>query len=56
MVISCGMIAFNEVTTTDHCELFLDLSRTIVLRNRCTPIPSPFNRKIQSNSPIALSI
>ena len=54
MVIACDMTAFNEVTTTDHCRQFLDLSKTIVLRNRITPIPCPFDRKLQSNSPIAV--
>ena len=54
MTIACGMTAFNEVTTTDHCGEFLDLLRTAVLENRSTPIPSPFDRKLQSNSPIAV--
>ena len=54
MMIACGMTAFNEVTTTDHCGGFLDLLGTIVLRNRSTPIPSPFDRRLQSNSPIAV--
>ena len=53
-MIACGMTAFNEVTTTDHCGGFLDLLGTIVLRNRSTPIPSPFDRRLQSNSPIAV--
>ena len=46
------MKAFNEVTTTDHCGLFLDISRTELLINIITPIPSSFDKQLQSNLPI----
>ena len=46
MMIPCEMTAFNEVATIDHCGQFFNLSRTVVLRNRNAPIPSPFDRKL----------
>ena len=47
------MIAFNEVTATYHCGLFIEISRTELLRKRITPAPSPFDRKLPSNSLVA---
>ena len=48
-VLRCVMTGFNEVTTLDHCEFFLDLTQ--VLKGKTTAIPLPFERQLQSKSP-----
>ena len=45
------MTEFNDITTSDHCGFFLDLSRGILLKGRITKLPSPFERQLKSNSP-----
>ena len=45
------MTGFNDITTSDHCGFFLDLSRDIILKGKTTQIPSPFERQLKSNSP-----
>ena len=45
------MTGFNDITTSDHCGFFLDLSRDVLLKGKTTSIPSPFERQLKSNSP-----
>ena len=45
------MTGFNNITTSDHCGFFLDLSRDVILKGKATQIPSPFERQLKSNSP-----
>ena len=33
-VLRCGMTGFNDITTSDHCVFFLDLSRDILLQEK----------------------
>ena len=40
-VIKCGMTGFNEITTSDHCRLFLDISRDIILKEKNSFHPTP---------------
>ena len=44
------MTGFNEVTTSDHCGFFLDLTRDVLLKGKTTTIPSTFERQLQSKS------
>ena len=50
----CGMISFNELTTTDHRGLHLDLSYTKVMKQKMIEHPSSFNRKLQSKCPTSI--
>ena len=50
-ILRCGMTGFNDITTSDHCRFFLDLSRDVILKGKITQIPSPFERQLKSNSP-----
>ena len=50
-ILKYGMTGFNDITTSDHCGFFLDLSRDVLLKGKTTPIPSPFERQLKSNSP-----
>ena len=50
-VLRCGMTRFNEVTTSNHCGFFLDLTRDVLLKGKTTTIPSSFERQLQSKSP-----
>ena len=50
-VTSCGMTAFNEITVSDHCGLFIDIKKDVVLKDNIVEAISPFSRKLQSNSP-----
>ena len=45
------MTGFNDITTSDHCGFFLDLSRDVLLKGNTTEIPSAFERQLKSNSP-----
>ena len=45
------MTEFNDITTSDHCGFFLDLSRDVILKGKTTQIPSPFERQLKLNSP-----
>ena len=45
------MTGFNDVTTSDHCGLFLDLTRDVLLKGKTTTIPSPFECQLKSKSP-----
>ena len=47
----CGMTAFNEITVLDHCGLFIDVKKDIVLKDKIIEVISPFSRKLQSNYP-----
>ena len=48
------MTAFNELTTTDHRGVHLDLSYNKVMKQKVIEHPSPFNRKLQSNYPTSV--
>ena len=48
------MTAFNELTTTDHRGLHLDLSYTKVMKQKLNEIPSPFDRQLQSKYPTSV--
>ena len=50
-ILGCGMTGFNNITTSDHCGFFLDLSRDVILKRKTTQISSPFERQLKSNSP-----
>ena len=43
-ILRCGMTGFNDITTSDHCGFFLDLSRDVLLKGNTTEIPSAFER------------
>ena len=45
------MTGFNDIATSDHCGLFLDLSRDVLLEGKTIKISSPFERQLKSNSP-----
>ena len=45
------MAEFNEVTTSDHCGFFIDLTQNVLLKGKTTTILSPFERQLQSKSP-----
>ena len=45
------MRGFNKITTSDYCELFIDISRDILLDDKLLFIPSSFERQLKSNSP-----
>ena len=49
-VLRCGMTGFNDITTSDHCRSFIDLSRDVLLKGKTTKIPSPFEHQLKSNS------
>ena len=51
----CGMIGFNEITTSDHCGLFMDVSRDVLLNDKITSIPFPLEKKVKSNSPTSVN-
>ena len=53
-LIQCGMTAFNELTTTDHRGLHLDLSFNKVMKQKANEIPSPFDRQLQSKCPTSV--
>ena len=53
-LIQCGMTAFNELTTTNHRGLHLDLSYTNVMKPKLIENPSPFNRQLQSKCPTSV--
>ena len=50
-VLRYDLTEFNDVTTSDHCGFFLDLSRDVLLKGKATTIPSPFERQLQLKSP-----
>ena len=50
-ILRCGMTGFNDITTSDHCGFFLDLSRNVILKGKTTTLPSFFERQLQSKSP-----
>ena len=50
-ILRCGMTGFNDITTSDHCGFFLDLSRDVILKGKTATIPSPFEIQLQSKSP-----
>ena len=50
-VLRCGLIEFNNITSSDHCGFFLDLSRDVLLKGKATTIPSPFEHQLQLKSP-----
>ena len=45
------MTGFNDMTTSNHCGFFLDLTRDVLLKGKATTIPSPFKRQLKSKSP-----
>ena len=45
------MTGFNDITPSDHCGFFLDLSRDVILKGKTTKFPSPFERQLKSNYP-----
>ena len=47
----CGLTGFNDVTTSNHCGFFLDITRDVLLKGKATTISSPFERQLQSKSP-----
>ena len=49
-ILRCGMTGFNDITTSDHCGFFLDLSRDVILKGKITIISSLFERQLQSKS------
>ena len=50
-ILRCEMTGFNDITTSDHCRSFIDLSRDVLLKGKTTKIPSLFERQLKSNSP-----
>ena len=50
------MIAFNELTTTDHRGFHLDLSYTKVMKQKANELPSPFDRQLQSKCPTSVRL
>ena len=50
-VMRCGLTGFNDVTTSNHCGFFLDITRDVLLKGKATTISSPFERQLQSKSP-----
>ena len=50
-ILRCGMTGFNDITTSNHCGFFVDLSRDVILKGKTITIPSPFKRQSQSKSP-----
>ena len=47
-ILRYGMTGFNDIITSDHYGLFIDLSRDVILKGKTTTIPSPFERQLQS--------
>ena len=41
-ILRYGMTGLNDITTSDHCGLCLDLSGYVILKSKSTTIPSPF--------------
>ena len=41
------MVAFNELTTSDHHELFIDVFKSAQLKHEIICILSTFERKLQ---------
>ena len=50
-ILRCGMTGFNDITTSNYYEFFLDLSRDVILKGKTTKNSSPFERQLKSNSP-----
>ena len=51
----CGMTGFNDITTSDYCELYLDLQAEAIANPQNQSTPSPFERKLYSKSPQAIN-
>ena len=45
------MIDFNSVTTLDHCGVFVDRDKDVIINPQINDKPSLFERKINSKSP-----
>ena len=45
------MAAFNELTISDHCGLFIDVKKDAIMKDKIIEETSPFLQKLQSNSP-----
>ena len=53
-LIQCGMIAINELTTTDHRSFHLNLSYTKVMKQKANEVPCPFDRQLQLKCPTSV--
>ena len=49
-----GSTAFNELITSDHKGLYIDISREGILKRLQTNPTSPITRNVQSNNPQAI--
>ena len=45
------MTGFNDVTISDHCGFFVDLTRDVLLKGKATTISPPFEHQLQLKSP-----
>ena len=45
------MMAFNGLTTLDHCRLLIDIKTKAMIKDKIKETKSPFSRKLQSNYP-----
>ena len=50
------MTGFNDIATSDHCGLYLDLQAEAIANPQNQSSTSPFERKLNSKSPQAVRI
>ena len=50
----CGPTAFNELTTSDHKGLYIEISREEIRKRLESNSSSPFTRNVQSNNSQAI--
>ena len=50
----CGMTGFNDITTSDHCGLYLDLQVEAISNPQNQSTTPPFERELNSKSPQAI--
>ena len=44
------MTGFNDITSSDHCEFYLDVQSVVLINLQAISTPSPFERKLNSKS------
>ena len=50
----CGMTKIIDITSSDHCGLYLDIQLDTIINSQDSSSPSPFERKLNSKSPQAI--
>ena len=44
------MTGFNDITSSDHCEFYIDVQSEALTNPQAISTPSPFERKLNSKS------